>query len=88
MVWTHEKNGTGKIAKESYGMYPPGRRKRGRPPITRIEEIQTILRAVSYTHLDVYKRQVLSTADCICDSLSLIVRLSPQLIIIIIYYVD
>ena len=50
MVWTHEKNGTGMIAKGSYGM-DLNRKKEKRKTWTWIE-------AVSYTHLDVYKRQI------------------------------
>ena len=67
--WTHEKNGTGKIAKESYGMGPTRKKEKRKTTTAWLEEIHTILREreiedllmdkqpVSYTHLDVYKRQ-------------------------------
>jgi hypothetical protein len=39
MVWTHPKNGRGKIAKRSYEMASTGKRKRDRPKLTWAEGI-------------------------------------------------
>ena len=64
MVWTHEKNGTGNIAKESYGMEPIMKKGKKKTTYRLDEKIQIILREreieedlwtykhpVSYTHL-------------------------------------
>ena len=50
---------------------PNSRRKRGTPRLKWIEGIERSMKAVSYTHLDVYKRQLLLTSNQISINSSL-----------------
>ena len=44
MVWTCSKNGRGETAKKKVMKWsPPGRRKRGRPKLTWVEEIRGLM---------------------------------------------